>query len=144
MNMGMQEIFDKSVNHQRAQGIPSANENGRCQYRLAYGDKVLMCAAGPFLSDDVAKILDSDDNTEYSPVVPHSMVEPRSNRDKAAHPFWNTFIQDELIMLVRLQGIHDGYVSQSEDSDVSFLDFSEKRWEELATQYKLTYTPPTK
>lgn len=54
MQLSAQETFDRTLAMMRAQGKPAMDETTlTCKYRLKSGDKVLKCAAGHWIPDEL-------------------------------------------------------------------------------------------
>ncbi len=83
-DMTPQEIFDKVVNHLRAQGAKSMNGDA-CRYRSSDG---MMCAAGCLIPD-----------SEYSSEIEDLNVD--------SVPFFENLSERVLYLLFKLQGLHD-------------------------------------
>ena len=124
--MTNQEVFDISVNHLRKQGRKSSAGKKAdditgivtddCRYRLKDGDTILMCAAGPFIPDEVY-------NEKMEGKGPWGL------KYKKVYEFPGINVE----FLGGLQEIHDGCEVAEWESE----------WEEFAKKNNVVYTPPT-
>ena len=107
-----QELFDKVVNHLRAQGC-KALENNQCKYRTSSG---LKCAADCLIPDDMYKPSMEGINiirvVENNPNLKYVISNPR--------------------LIIRLQYIHDW---------IEVMNWEES-FKGVAIEFGLVYTPP--
>ncbi len=111
-----QALFDISLNHIRAQGEPSMDEQG-CVFRNAEG---LGCAAAPFI-------------TNYEPEVEEISIYGGCDVEKYFDPL--AVKHSELVAMLQLA--HDGVCEH-----IDFLGAYEYQMEKLAKKHSLSYTPP--
>lgn len=128
--MTEQEIFDKAVNHLRAQGVKSIYpQTGTCRYRAveaSHAGRILMCAVGPFIPD-----------TEYHPTMEGKGVRMLLDQHPAIReailgeytPARNT--DPRVLLLAELQDAHDSHAEAA----------WEDRFRLIAQHFGLIYTP---
>ena len=116
--MTNQEIFDTAVTHLRKQNRKSIDETKNCLYRGPDGTK---CAVGCFIPDD-----------KYSSRMEGESIDTLGKEYLFIR---NLFSAEQICMLLSdIQTIHD----------LSSVVDWESEFDELATSYHLTYTPPNK
>lgn len=113
-NATAQEVYDQIVNHLRKQRKQSLEEGVGCRYRS--GD--LKCAAGCLIADD-----------EYDPEMEENGWISLMDMGKVPN--------DHSHLIQEMQGVHDGWFDQS-------LGIWEEKFEDIAKNFKLVYSPPTK
>lgn len=122
--MNAQEVFDKVVNHLRAQGEPAIDHAaGACKYRVeATGGRVLKCAIGCLIDDN-----------DYNPDMESHNLNKLLSNEKALPlgPLRNLLTQHSQL-LHWLQVTHDTFPQSS----------WEMQFKVIAEVYQLIYTPP--
>ncbi len=132
--MNNQEIFDKTLDALRLQGVASADENSMgCCYR---GPKGRKCAAGHHITDDA-----------YTPDIEKIGITDslHQHRGPTSVRLWavlqaSGIHQRNLALLSDLQTVHDSYMPREGDPH---RDRSLRAWEEAmhrtARKFGLTY-----
>lgn len=118
--MTLQEIFDKVVAHARAQKAQAIDEFGMCWYRGLNGTK---CFIGALIPDELYRPEFEGQACFNNCVRAAAGLEAYDPDD----PF------NQMKLATRLQGLHD----------CSPIEEWEGRFESIATEYGLTYNPPT-
>lgn len=122
-----QEIFDKVLNHLRAQGHRATNDAGKCVYRASNGD---MCAVGCLIADGAYKA-DMEGGGVY-----RLLSKWPSALGLTIGPHDHKLLQD-------LQAAHDVHMPRVGFDSPTAADW-ECEMEEIARKYGLVYTPQGK
>lgn len=120
----LQDIFDRTVNHLRAQG-PSIDPRGSCRYRWEANGKVLKCAVGLHIPDE-----EYDEGFEGDSLV--------NTKDAKGRRLKDLLDPEALPLLMRLQECHDDNVKLGGTWHPDF----EPDLKRCAEEFGLRYTAP--
>lgn len=113
--MNKQEIFDTVAKHLFTQGERAVNDDGLCCYRVQLGDKVLKCAVGALIPDEMYREEMDGFGAAKGKVWSCNLdgIVRRATSGEFALP---QYIIDNLELLTDLQQVHDWAALYTDES----------------------------